>query len=428
MIKERIRQLIVTLFTILHRCRALILHQSKTIHIGLLSEEFFHKDLRGFGGYGMLVKYFTDNFNQQAGDLKASVFYTTYADVPQPTVKKYHSADVILRPRDQSNYVINQFRYNKLVHDLSIDILIGIDHFGSYEYPLMSLPNMPYIIWLQDPRDEDAWRGIGTLALEVKTFKGGSLEQVIKQVRNQGESYQRVAVHARESGRKIIFIAQAKYFVDIAKRLYKNPDLKPLFLPNPITMPPEGPITFSKKPSLLFLGRLDPIKRPWIYFELAKRFPSVDFYVAGPTHFPHLIDPILKKYVDVPNLKLLGIVQGEQKTALLKEVWGMVNTSIHEALPVSFLEAFAYGKSVVSCHNPDNLTERFGVYVGDIPNVGMDEPSLAKFESAIKTILSDNFDRQTIGKQASNYVREVHSFENFQKTLLEILRNTIHNN
>ena len=42
-----------------------------------------------------------------------------------------------------------------------------------------------------------------------------------------------------------------------------------------------------------------------------------------------------------PNIKVLGHVEGILKHQLVSSAWVLVNTSIHEALPTSFLEALA---------------------------------------------------------------------------------------
>jgi len=42
-----------------------------------------------------------------------------------------------------------------------------------------------------------------------------------------------------------------------------------------------------------------------------------------------------------------------------------VNTSVREALPVSFLEALAHGTPIISGENPDGLTSDYGCVVED---------------------------------------------------------------
>ena len=40
-----------------------LIYKSPTINIGILSEEFFHHKLRGFGGFGAIVKNFSKYYN-----------------------------------------------------------------------------------------------------------------------------------------------------------------------------------------------------------------------------------------------------------------------------------------------------------------------------------------------------------------------------
>jgi glycosyltransferase involved in cell wall biosynthesis len=48
-------------------------------------------------------------------------------------------------------------------------------------------------------------------------------------------------------------------------------------LPNFVDIPEESSIKKSKEPSAVFLGRLDPIKRPELYFQIASMMPWVTF-------------------------------------------------------------------------------------------------------------------------------------------------------
>src|SRR5262249_13834183 len=56
-------------------------------------------------------------------------------------------------------------------------------------------------------------------------------------------------------------------------------------LANPVALAPPGPVEKGACPSVAVLGRLDPVKRPWLVFELARRMPEVDFLLLGRPHF-----------------------------------------------------------------------------------------------------------------------------------------------
>jgi len=78
-----------------------------------------------------------------------------------------------------------------------------------------------------------------------------------------------------------------------AKDLYKlSENIEIKYFSNPVEI--QDSIDFNlKKDSVIFLGRLTPVKRPWVYFELAKLFPEKIFYVCGQGDE---INEILEKY------------------------------------------------------------------------------------------------------------------------------------
>lgn len=71
----------------------------------------------------------------------------------------------------------------------------------------------------------------------------------------------------------------------------------------------------------------------------------------------------------------------------IREAKILVNTSIHEALPITFLEALAYGTLLVSCRNPEDLTSKFGRYTGPVLGDGFDKVPL--FTSAIEELIEN---------------------------------------
>jgi len=56
----------------------------------------------------------------------------------------------------------------------------------------------------------------------------------------------------------------------------------------------------------------------------------------------------------------------EKKKRNIKKIKVLVNTGIHEAIPVSFLEAISYGVRILSCQNPDDLSSDNGRFTGQI--------------------------------------------------------------
>ena len=135
---------------------------------------------------------------------------------------------------------------------------------------------------------------------------------------------------------------QAKYVIPKAMRLYGLKDA-PGFLPNPVQIP-QGDLKKAPKATVCFLGRWGPRKRPEYFFELARRFPHVQFIAMGGCQpaFAERERVLREKYASVPNLQMVGWTQGDAKSKVLETSWILVNTSWRECLPVSYLEACAH--------------------------------------------------------------------------------------
>lgn len=182
------------------------------------------------------------------------------------------------------------------------------------------------------------------------------------------------------------------------------PKLKEIFncnsdiLPNFVQIP-QSNMAKADVPTVVWLGRLDPIKRPQLCFDLAKYVPKVQFYILGKSHSnsDYASDPY---YRDVKNLHFMGFQDGNVKEDILSKAWILINTSIYECLPVSFLEALAHKCALLSTQNPDNYTSRFGLHVN---NLGCLEKGLEEL------LYADNW--QYLGEKGYAHVCRVHSLE-----------------
>ena len=131
-----------------------------------------------------------------------------------------------------------------------------------------------------------------------------------------------------------------------------------------------------------------------------------------------LLNPF-NPYTIQHRIKLTTTIHANMKTVNVKEAKILVNTSIHEALPISFLEALAYGTVLVSNRNPENLTSKFGIHVGDVFGDGFDKINL--FVDAIKELMTDDKRRTELALSAAEYVRNTHNVEKFTKDLRDVI-------
>jgi glycosyltransferase involved in cell wall biosynthesis len=180
------------------------------------------------------------------------------------------------------------------------------------------------------------------------------------------------------------------------------------FLPNIVDIRANKVIK-SETPRVIFLTRLDPIKRPWLFVELAKIFPQVEFLLLGKAHFH---GPGTWAPTGLPrNVTVLGHIDGERKVHLLSTAWVLVNTSIHEGLATSFLEALACETPLLSCTNVEGVASRFGIFAGMWDGDGM--AGLPALTRGLQHLLADERLRTELGRKGRQWVEETHSASRF---------------
>jgi glycosyltransferase involved in cell wall biosynthesis len=272
--------------------------------------------------------------------------------------------------------------------------------------------NKKLILWIQDPRPSYEWDEINTVQLFPETS-----------YYNQ-EIYDLVHKWYREN--RVKFISQGYFLNQKAKDLYRLQDDVPIqYLPNPIDI--DESFNYDchlKKNMIIFLGRIESVKRGWLFCEIAKKMPEYKFVILGQTfREDQKNSEIMKDYYQIENLHFAGHVDGKEKEQYLKDAKILVNTSIHEALPISFLEALSFGTLLVSNRNPEDLTEKFGIHVGDVLGDGFDKVDL--FVDAIKKLMLDDSKREILGKQAIQYIKEKHRVSNFKKNMRATILNEL---
>lgn len=418
--KSLAARLAVAFLYFAHPFRARRHRRAHSLRIGLVSPEFYHEELNGFGGYGFTTKTLSDHFNSQRNHIEIDVLLTKQRPGPRP-MQRYHQADVIfqLAPRAGAlRHGVDFARYGAFLGGRGLQCLLTTEYYQYYEPYAMALPRTPIIVWIRDPRPVREWERIATVTLEKSLLPMATISQDAEAAR---ASLQKILKLSTLTGRPVRFVHQAQSLVPLAQELYGLPISDSTFLPNPVSVPP----TLAEKaerPTVCFLGRLDPIKRPWIFFEMARQMPDVEFLIAGRPHAPEVMEPIISRYRDLPNLRFLGLVGGEDKTRMLQRSWALVNTSIHEALPVSYLEAFAAGTPVVGSINPDGLVTRFGEPVPEVLGDALDPHAAEPFAGALRRLLDDPEARGAKGRAAKQYVTETHSFTRWSETIERVVR------
>ena len=372
---------------------------NKKIKIGLIIDEFFGGAGTAYGGYGFLArnyicKYIPDK-NIQIDVLLGrgrKLFAQKY---------KVDNVNLYRLPKYKilSRLWLKKQNYDKY---LSIELV------DDYVLRMEPVKKKKLILWIQDPRPWGDWREIETVNLfrEYCYYNQRIYDCVNKLYNKDG----------------VKFLSQGYCLNDKAKDLYRlhnNVDIQ--YLPNPVDIDFNFDVqSYAKNNSIIYLGRIESVKRGWLFCEIAKRMPEYTFYVLGQSfREKEKNDAIMSKYKNIPNLIFAGHVDGEEKNNYIKNAKILVNTSIHEALPISFLEALAFGTLLVSNRNPENLTSKFGIWVGDVLGDGFEH--IDKYVNAIKELMENENKRKQLSIEARKYVEEIHNVTNFKRNLYEVL-------
>lgn len=200
---------------------------------------------------------------------------------------------------------------------------------------------------------------------------------------------------------------QAWYTIPKAKSIYELEEF-PGFLPNPVRIP-DNPPEKAETPTVCFLGRLDEEKRPELFFELAREFPEINFIAVGRAHNATRDERLRRRYMGIPNLELSGFKTGIEKTRILEDSWALVNTSISECLPISFLEAAAQGCAILSIHDPDDFATRFGYKASSIDDLAL----------GLSELIREGSWREK-GRKGYKYVKKVHDMRHVIDRHIEV--------
>ncbi len=365
--------------------------------LGVIASEFFDPALGRMGGFGWAARQLAQTF-QRHPELGVDLVFiaTDIAEDGGQTERVAHGSKVIMRaPHRLAN--LRRIRRERF------DWLLTIDYNLAYSVYLRSLPRTPAIIWVRDPRPPSDVEEI--LSCRIPGQEDTEPQGLYC---SDGSSMRRVVRESWIFQRKLLFATPAPSLIGKMRGTFGEEPARCYFLPNIIDLRPTR-IIKSERPTVVFLGRLDPIKRPWLFVDLARRFPYAEFLLLGQPHFAGRGGYELSTLPS--NVRALGHVGEDDKARILSEAWVSVNTSIHEGLPVSFLESFACETPVLSGQDTDYVASRFGYFYGRF--LGTGEDGLDAMSDGLRFLLDNASHRRQMGSEARAWVNRYHSPEAF---------------
>jgi len=379
---------------------------STNLKIGILANEFLDPDIGRMGGFGWAARNAGRVFKRHPQIdivyLSAQLNHLQERETPIRT-------NGIPLHLVHGQKVVNAIR----LFQERIDLLLTIDYRPNYNPVLDALPFTPIVTWVRDPRPPEDVEKMMSLRIPGK------------------EDLKPDGIHNNETIRLAEYTRRAWPFNNTVLLANKMPHMKAkntsvygvppsdYVLPNPSVIDYSSvQVEKADTPTVVFLGRLDPIKRPWLFVELGRHFPQTDFYMMGQNHFEGERGWRPNNIPD--NVHLTGHLSGADKYRLLSRAWVLVNTSIHEESPVSVLEALAYETPVLSYEDWGRLVERHGITIGQHRGTGMD--GMPDLVDAQDRLLTDHKKRIALGKAGRSYVEQQHNDQQFLAGFSEICK------
>ncbi len=347
----------------------------------ITSESFTDKR---HGGFGWLVKVFGKALARSGFE----VFIITWRDPGYPDEYVVDNLNIITYPysfntKSMLKHILEYREAKRIIKDISADIYISIEAMVETLLAELTMRKSKHIIYAQDPFDEHDYKLLSSVdpyyMINKLRFR---INKVIF-----GQAYK----HAD------LILTQARFYIDKLRRLYGIEPTNIEYLPNPVhPIPEESLIRKSDKPLICYVGRMDPQKRYWIFFEMAKRFPDLKFVAMGKPSviYEEKYKEIVHKYKDLKNLEILGFINEEEKQKVLDKCWILLLPSIREGLPIAMLEALAHKMAILSSVNPDGLTGKFGYWAKN-----------DDFDIGLKYLLSNHW--KNFGEDGYTYVQNI---------------------
>jgi glycosyltransferase involved in cell wall biosynthesis len=173
---------------------------------------------------------------------------------------------------------------------------------------------------------------------------------------------------------------------------------------------------------ILFLGRIEPEKGCWEIVEAAKKLEKsvpgqIKFHLYGEAASPAVMESFKEKAGNgaCKSVSFHGLVTGDEKHRALQEADLFILPSWAEGMPISVLEAMAYGLPVIATRVgalPELVSAEGGILI--------DPKSSQQLVQAISTLYNQRDLGKQMGRVNQAKVKERYSAENYVERLCSI--------
>jgi len=421
----------------------------RAVRLGILTTEVWSYEVdQRLGGFGfaalMVSKVITGN---PSLNVTGYLLHTERRPRDLAHLKTLHGCEIIFRDdpgedapahgADASDDRAVANSYASRLRSLNLDLIITIEFRRPYVQVLKHVMDVPVVVWVHDPHTPAILRKIREL--HVPTANG-----FVYPTQLSPPSY--ILRDSLRHHRRVHFAVTAEYFRGYYQEAYNislPESYTPMLLPYPMDALEQGrdgvgdaagatealssggaaagPSGKHPTPRVIAIGRLDPVKRPWLVVEVARAMPDVEFVMLGRLYTNN---PLGFNFSDAtaipPNVRLFGHVEGAKKRALIESSWMLLSTAIHEGLPFNYVEALQGGLPIVATHNAERIAERFGIYVGNFPkNSGFE--AVPYLVQAIRHLVANEPLRRQLGEAGRAWVAQTMNTAAFAGALRGLL-------
>jgi glycosyltransferase involved in cell wall biosynthesis len=204
-----------------------------------------------------------------------------------------------------------------------------------------------------------------------------------------------------------MIIAQNRHQADLAKNIFGR---EAIVIPNPVDLTLRCERDKDAN-TILWVGKSDDrIKLPDLFLDLVAKRPQYHFEMIMNIAIDSVHKQILERGKNYPNLKMITFIPYEQIEKHYAGARLLVNTSLFEGFPNTFLQAAKYGVPIVSLQvNPNEMISQHGcgllcngdfdLLVENVSRLMTDQTCYSKMASACTDYVSKHHEKSVVARR-----------------------------
>lgn len=168
----------------------------------------------------------------------------------------------------------------------------------------------------------------------------------------------------------------------------------------------------QKKFIALWVGSIADVKQPHLFLKLAKSLPQITFWMIG-GHTGELDKKFIEYSKKLENFHFFGAIPPSEIDQYFKNASVLINTSIFEGFPNSFIQAWMYDAPVISLNvDPDGIIKQ--------KKMGFNSKTYENLKIDLKNLMENEDLRIEMGNNGRNYVVNEHDIKIITHKYIEL--------